>query len=133
MFKNGGLKKRLSENHQIPNSLGGTSQEDEIQQISDIKGIRNWLLLYRPEGMDGWIVHSLFYLCALSAMVLKVRGVMTVVGGLQGSSAWLAPIYFTSASLFVMLTFRLRDVSLRPARRSDHGFANSGDSSEPSY
>ena len=35
-------------------------------------GVRKWLLLYRPEGIGGWITHFLFYFCALSALVLKV-------------------------------------------------------------
>ena len=89
------------------------------KQSGDVTGMRRWLLLYRPEGIEGWIVHSLFYLCALSALVLKARGVMVAVGALHGSSVWLAPIYFTSASLFVMFMFRLRAISLRLSKHSD--------------
>jgi hypothetical protein len=88
-------------------------------QNSDFTGMRRWLLLYRPEGIEGWIFHSLFYLCALSALVLKIRGVMAAVGAVHGSSVWLAPIYFTSASLFVMFMFRLRAISLRLSKHSD--------------
>jgi hypothetical protein len=71
--------------------------------------VRKWLLLYRPEGIDSWIVHPLFYFCALSALVLKVRGIMA----LHDSSPWLALIYFTSGGLFGSLTFYLRSVSQR--------------------
>ena len=76
------------------------SHLDEIEHLrkqdGDVTGVRRWLLLYRPEGIECWIVHSLFYLCALFALVLKVRGVMVAVGALHGSSVWLAPIYFTN-------------------------------------
>ena len=89
------------------------------KQSGDVTGMRRWLLLYRPEGIEGWIVHSLFYLCALSALVLKARGVMVAVGALHGSSVWLAPIYFTSASLFVVFMSRLRAVSQRLSQHSD--------------
>jgi hypothetical protein len=27
------------------------------------RGIRSWLLLYKPAGLDGWISQSLFYTC----------------------------------------------------------------------
>jgi hypothetical protein len=76
-------------------------------------GVREWLLLYRPEGSGAWIVQILFYFCLLSALVLKVRGVMAAVGALHNSSPWLAFIYFTSASLFVLVTLYLRGVSQR--------------------
>ena len=74
-----------------------------------VMGVRKWLLLYRPEGIDRWIVRPLFYFCALSALVLKVRGVIA----LHDSSSWLALIYFTSGGLFGSLTFYLRSVSQR--------------------
>ena len=78
-------------------------------------GVRKTLLLYRPEGIDGWIAHFLFYFCALSALLLKVAGVLAAAGALHDSSRWLALIYFTSASLFVWPTFYLRGVSQRLA------------------
>ena len=68
-------------------------------------GVRKWLLLYRPEGIGGWITHFLFYFCALSALMLKVGGVLAAAGALHDSSRWLALICFTSASLFVWPTF----------------------------
>jgi hypothetical protein len=75
--------------------------------------MRKWLLLDRPEGTDGWIAHFLFHFCALAALVLKVRGVMVAVGALDDSPRWLALIYFTSASFFVLLMIYLRGVSQR--------------------
>ena len=77
------------------------------------KAMRKWLLLDRPKGIDGWIAHFLFYFCALAALVLKVRGVMAAAGALDDSPRWLALIYFTSASLFVLLMIYLRGVSQR--------------------
>ena len=55
------------------------------------------------------------YFCALAALVLKVRGVMAAVGALDDSPRWVAFIYFTSASLFVLLMIHLRGVSQRLA------------------
>jgi hypothetical protein len=72
-------------------------------------GVRKWLLLNRPEGIDSWLVHPLFYICALSALVLKVRGILA----LHDSSPWLALIYFSSGGLFGSLAFYLRRVSQR--------------------
>ena len=92
MFKNNALK--------IPD-FGGIK--------TWVMGVRKWLWLYRPEGIDRWIVRPLFYFCALSALVLKVRGVIA----LHDSSSWLALIYFTSGGLFGSLTFYLRSVSQR--------------------
>ena len=74
-----------------------------------VLGVRKWLLLHRPEGIDRWIVHPLFYFCALSALVLKVRGIIA----LHDSAPRLALMYFTSGGLFVSLTFYLRSVSHR--------------------
>jgi hypothetical protein len=84
-------------------------------------GVRKWLLLYRPEGIGGWITHFLFYSCALSALVLKVGGVLAAAGALHDSSRWLALICFTSASLFVWPTFYLREVSQRLAAGGKRG------------
>jgi len=84
-------------------------------------GVRKWLLLYRPEGIGGWITHFLFYFCVLSALVLKVGGVLAAAGALHDSSRWLALICFTSASLFVGPTFYLREVSQRLAAGGKRG------------
>ena len=95
----------------------------------DREGVRKWFLLYWPEGIQAWIVHSLFYFCALLALVLKVRGVLAAAGALRDSTGWLALIYFTSASLFVWATFYLRGVSERLARREASpkgGFTSAG-------
>jgi len=96
MFKNSGLKKA-----------------DHGETETSGPRMRKWLLLDRPEGIDGWIVHFLFYFCAFAALVLKVRGVMAAVGVLGDSPRWLALLYFTSASLFVLLMIHLRGVSQR--------------------
>jgi len=82
-----------------------------------VMGVRKWLLVYRPEGIDSWIVHPLFYFCALSALVLKVRGIIA----LHDSSPWLALIYFTSGGLFGSLTFYLSRVSQRLKAVGDCG------------
>jgi hypothetical protein len=88
--------------------------KDSASKVPDIAGIETWvtvgrksLLLYRPEGIDRWIVRLLCYFCALSALVLKVQGIIA----LHDSSPRLALIYFTSGGLFISLTLCLRKVS----------------------
>jgi hypothetical protein len=90
--------------------------KNRASKIPGFGGIGTWvtvvrkrLLFYRPGGIDRWIVRPLFYLCALSALVLKVRGITA----LHDSSPGLAMIYFTSGGLVVSLTFYLRKVSHR--------------------
>lgn len=75
--------------------------------------MRKWLLPDSPKCIDGWIAHLLFYFCALAALALKITGVMAAVGALGDSPRWLAFVYFTSASLFVLLMVYLRGVSHR--------------------
>lgn len=90
-----------------------TEIETRSKQNRDFTGMGKWLLLDKPEGIKGWFAYSSFYFCALLALVLKIGGVIAVIGVVHGSSAWLPPIYFTGASLFVLLAFHLHDVSLR--------------------
>jgi hypothetical protein len=96
-----------------------TEIETPSEQNSDFTGARKWFLLYKPEGIKAWIAHSLYYFCALVAIVLKVKGIIAIVEAVHGSSAWLPAIYFTTASLFVLLTIRLRAFSLRISRSSN--------------
>ena len=98
--------------------------KNRASKIPGFGGIGTWvtvvrkrLLFYRPGGIDRWIVRPLFYFCALSALVLKVRGVIA----LHDSSSWLALIYFTSGGLFGSLTFYLSRVSQRLKAVGDCG------------
>ena len=98
--------------------------KNSASKIPGFGGIGTWvtvvrkrLLFYRPGGIDRWIVRPLFYLCALSALVLKVRGVIA----LHDSSPWLALIYFTGGGLFGSLTFYLRRVSQKLKAVGDCG------------
>ena len=45
---------------QHPTEIETLSKQDDV-----FTGMRKWLLLDRPEGIEGWVAHSLFYLCAL--------------------------------------------------------------------
>jgi len=97
-------------------------ERPEFGEVEGVQaGVQKWLLLYRPEGIGGWITHFLFYFCVLSALVLKVAGVLAAAGALHDSSRWLALICFTSASLFVWPTFYLREVSQRLASGGKRG------------
>jgi hypothetical protein len=106
-----GVKFSFREESQVKEEFMLNKRASKIPDFGGIEtwvtGVRKWLLLYRPVGIDSFIVHPLFYFCALSALALKVRGIIA----LHDSSPWLALMYFTSGGLFGSLTFYLRRVS----------------------
>jgi hypothetical protein len=106
------VRDELQKNLQLLNSLRERAQKRETEQNEAATGIRKWLLLYRPEGIDGWIAHSLFYFCGLLGVWLLIVGVLTL-RGIGGLEQWAALVAAVFAALIWLLANYLRGVSQR--------------------
>ena len=79
--------------------------EREALKVADPEGYRRWLLLYRPEGVVGWIIHSLFYgfvfaFFALVGVFIVSPPSHRVIGAFLGVLELVLPaLYFRSAGL----------------------------------
>jgi hypothetical protein len=92
----------------------------EARRNKESIGIRRWLLLYRPEGLNGWLTQSFcFGSCAALIFVFtaSLRKFPTDLGDLVASivimGIWL--LYARSVSL------RLRDISIMKRRIGIYG------------
>ena len=97
----------------------------ELKKKEDPQGIRKWLSLYKPEGIDGWISQTFFYLFAISVVVIIASGV--ALAWQRDSTGWfLIPasgIYFAIACYFWAVSLRLRRIG-NAQRRGELGTLN---------
>jgi hypothetical protein len=107
----------LSKKLQTLNVVTEKSRERDAKRDDDPKGVRGWLLLYRPDGLDGWIVHSLFYFSVL--MCLTFISIVPKSFREQRSSGLLDFFFdfllgfLVALSLFSAFALYLRGVSRR--------------------
>ena len=98
----------------------------DLRRKQDPKGVRKWLLLYKPEGVDGWISQTLFYFFALMGLFMVGLGAFLAVR--RDSDAWYALLgfafYSAIAVYFGPLSFRLKCIG-NAQRRGDLGPLNS--------
>jgi hypothetical protein len=102
------LRKKL----QTLNVVIEKSRERDAKRDDDPKGVRGWLLLYRPEGFDGWIVHSMFYfsvlICAMFILVIPL-----ILWEQSGQDRWISLLLFLDFGLFAAFALYLRGISRR--------------------
>lgn len=79
-----------------------------VRRNEEPKGIQRWLLLYRPEGFDGLIIQSLYYVFSLAIVLLVIEvPIVLVVRHLEG---W---VIVPGILVYVLIALYLRSVSLR--------------------
>jgi hypothetical protein len=88
----------------------------EARKTQDPRGLRKVLSLYKPEGLSGWISQSLFYMFALTGLMMVGIGITTAGLGAGGrvdipTTLLIVPaslIYFAIAAYFESVSFRLK-------------------------
>ena len=83
----------------------------EAKRNKEATGIRRWLLLYRPEGLNGWVVQSFFFGTWAALVFILITGFRKFSGDLEEIAfstvimgIW--PLYARSVSL------RLKDIGI---------------------
>jgi hypothetical protein len=90
-------------------SIRARKRRRELERNEEPTGFRKWLLLYRPEGFDGWIIHSLFYTFVFVTVSLIVEASVFALLEHNATMLILLPI----SLLYVGLALYFRGISLR--------------------
>jgi hypothetical protein len=84
----------------------------ERRKTEDPEGARKWLLLYKPEGVDGWISQTLFYGIVLFIFLMVVaKLVVTLV-----SHDWINLLFIAITLPYLMFAYYFWSLSLRLKR-----------------
>jgi len=95
-------------------SIRQEEAQRELRRTQDPKGLRKVLSLYKPEGLNGWISQSLFYLFALLGLMMVGFGIALASLGPRAdrlTSLIALPVslmYFVIAGYFENVSLRLK-------------------------
>lgn len=84
-------------------------QARALKRNEEPKGINRWLLLYRPEGLDGFIVQFFYYVFAMTAVFLVVGFPFAVAAVRE----WDVSFLLIGAAVYAGLALYPRSISLR--------------------
>lgn len=84
----------------------------ERRKFEDPEGARKWLLLYKPEGVDGWISQTFFYGIAFPVFVALAAGTYMLVARHDRDS----PLVLGAALVYSALAYYFWSLSLRLKR-----------------
>ncbi|HEV3308729.1 MAG TPA: hypothetical protein VGZ91_19965 [Candidatus Sulfotelmatobacter sp.] len=99
----------------------------ERRKFEDPEGTRKWLLLYKPEGVDGWISQTFFYGIAFPVFVALAMGIYMLLARHDRDAPLVLGVglvYSALAYYFWSLSLRLKHAG-NAQRRGELGKLNS--------